>query len=170
MAVGVRPDDPSADIETFYAHHFHGLTVQIYAYTGDFGNAQEIVQEAFCRAIPRWARIVSYDDPVAWVRRVAFNLAISRWRRARNAVAFLHGQRQEHSPAPNADHIDLVAALKTLPDKHRRVVVLHHLGDVPIGDIARAEGVPEGTVRVWLHRGRTALAAQLAEAKEPRDA
>jgi RNA polymerase sigma-70 factor, ECF subfamily len=173
MGVGGVRADPSADIATFYAHHFHGLAVQIYAYTGDFGTAQEIVQEAFCRAIPRWARIMAYDDPVGWVRRVAFNLAISRWRRAKHAVAFLHGHRQEHAPAPNADHVDLVAALKTLPDKHRRVVVLHHLGDVPVADIARSEGVPEGTVRVWLHRGRSALAAALGEpveAKEQRDA
>jgi RNA polymerase sigma-70 factor, ECF subfamily len=53
-----------------------------------------------------------------------------------------------------------------LPDRHRRAVVMHHLGDVPVAEIAGLEGVPEGTVRVWLHRGRAALAAELAEAWE----
>jgi len=55
--------------------HARSLTLQLYAYTGDLPAAQEIVQEAFCRALPRWHRIRRYDDPVAWLRRVAWNLA-----------------------------------------------------------------------------------------------
>lgn len=57
----------------------------------------------------------------------------------------------------------LAAALARLPANHRRVVVLHHLADLAVSEIASAEGVPEGTVRVWLHRGRTALASELAD-------
>lgn len=154
---------PLNDIEDFYTAHFQSLTIQLFAYTGDFAAAQDLAQEAFCRAIPRWQKIVEYDDPLAWIRRVAFNLAISRWRRARTALAFVHKQRQEHQPAPSPDRVVLVAALKKLPDNYRRVIVQHHLGDVPVAEISRAEGVPEGTIRVWLHRGRAALAAQLAD-------
>lgn len=159
-------EKPFSDIEEFYAVHFHGLTVQIYAYTGDFSAAQEIVQEAFCRAIPRWSKIVGYDDPLAWVRKVAFNLAVSRWRRARTAMTFLNKQRAEYLAGPGPDRVALVAALKRIPDKHRQVVVMHHLGDVPIAEIAHSMGVPEGTVKGWLHRGRAALAAELREGKE----
>lgn len=151
------------DIDEFYAAHFHNLTIQLFAYTGDFGVAQELVQEAFCRAIPRWQKIVTYDDPLAWLRRVAYNLAISRWRRAKTAFTFLHKQRLEHHEGPTPDRVMLVEALKKLPVKYRRVIVLHHLGDVPIAEISRSEGVPETTVRVWLHRGRASLAAQLAD-------
>src|SRR5256885_16211208 len=59
-----RPDDFSE----FYAAHFHSLTVQLFAHTGDLSEAQDVVQEAFCRALARWSRLVSYDDPIAWVR------------------------------------------------------------------------------------------------------
>ncbi|GIH05587.1 RNA polymerase sigma24 factor [Rhizocola hellebori] len=156
-------EKPFSDIEEFYAAHFQNLTVTLYAYTGDFHLAQELVQEAFCRAIPRWAKLVQYDDPLAWVRKVAFNLAISRWRRGRTALAFLRRQRDEHVAGPGPDRVALIAALKTLPHNHRRAVVLHHLADVPIAEIAQSEGVPEGTVRVWLHRGRAALGAQFTE-------
>ena len=146
------------DLESLYAGHFHSLSVQLYAYTGDLGVAQELVQEAFTRAIPRWSKISIYDDPLAWIRRVAFNLAKSRWRRMRTAAAFHRQHREETVSEPSPDRVALVAALARLPEKYRRAVVMHHLADMPIADIARTEGVPEGTVRVWLHRGRTALA------------
>jgi DNA (cytosine-5)-methyltransferase 1 len=55
--------------------------VQLFAYTGDMAAAQDVVQEAFCRALSRWKRIADLDDPAGWIRRVARNLATSRWRR-----------------------------------------------------------------------------------------
>jgi RNA polymerase sigma-70 factor, ECF subfamily len=163
-------EHPANDIEELYSAHFHALTIQLYAYTGDLGVAQELVQEAFCRALPRWEKLAAYDDPLAWVRRVAYNLANSRWRRARTALAFARRQREEHVPGPRPDRVALVAALAKLPANHRRAVVLHHVADLPIAEIARSEGVPESTVRVWLHRGRTALATHLADVRtEERD-
>ncbi|BCJ70968.1 RNA polymerase sigma24 factor [Catellatospora sp. IY07-71] len=157
---------PTHDIDEFYAVHFQQLTVQLYAYTGDLGLAQEFVQEAFCRAIPRWSKLAAYDDPLAWIRRVAFNLANSRWRRVRSALAFARTQREEHMPGPGPDRVVLARALSKLPASHRRVVVLHHLADVPVAEIARIENVAEGTVRVWLHRGRAALATELADLRK----
>lgn len=161
-------DRPMSDLEALYAGHFHGLAVQLYAFTGDLGVAQDLVQEAFTRAIPRWPSIVTYDDPLAWVRRVAFNLAKSRWRRMRTASAFARRHREEFAAEPSPDRVALVAALVRLPEKQRRAIVLHHLADLPVADIARDEGVPEGTVRVWLHRGRAALAAHLSECRSER--
>ncbi len=52
----------------------------------------------------------------------------------------------------------LEAALSALPEPHRRVVVLHHLHEIPLDEIAAAEGVPVGTIKSRLHRARTALA------------
>jgi RNA polymerase sigma-70 factor (ECF subfamily) len=57
--------------------------------------------------------------------------------------------------------VTLVAALRELPDRHRQAVVLHYLADQPVAEIAQAMGATEGAVRVWLHRGRGALAAKL---------
>ena len=155
-------DDPPS-FDEVYAGHFGDLTVQLYAYFGDRQEAQDVVQEAFCRAYSRWRTVSRYDDPVAWIRRVAWNLAVSRWRRTRTALRFLRRQRGDEVllDGPGPDRVALVAALATLPAAQRRAVVLHHLADLSVAEIADREGVPEGTVKSWLHRGRAALAVRL---------
>ncbi len=152
-----------ADFDGFYHAHFRRLTVQLCAYTGNLQLAQDLVQEAFCRAFARWKSISRYDDPAAWVRRVAWNLATSRWRRMKAAQTFLHSQRPQHVAGPEPDRVQLVAALAQLPQKHRQAVVLFHLADLSVAEIAQQAGVAEGTVKSWLHRGRAALAAILAD-------
>jgi RNA polymerase sigma-70 factor (ECF subfamily) len=151
------------DIEEFYAANVNALTLQLLAYTGDLAAAQDIVQEAFCRALPRWDRISRYDDPVAWLRRVAWNLATSQWRRLRTRLDFAVRYREVPVPGPDLDRVVLTAALAKLPENHRRAVVLHYLADLTTADIAQQEGVAESTVRIWLHHGRVALAALLVE-------
>jgi RNA polymerase sigma-70 factor (ECF subfamily) len=147
-----------------YAAHYADLTVQLYAYFGDRQEAQDVVQEAFTRALTRWKIISRYDDPVSWIRRVAWNMAVSRWRRGRTAFRFLAGQRIEDTylDGPDPDRVALFAALAKLPDTHRRAVVLRYMGDLTVAEIADREGVPEGTVKSWLHRARTALAGEVS--------
>lgn len=163
---GAGPESVEIDFDAFYQAHFRAMAAQLCAYTGDLGHAQDLVQEAFCRAFARWQKIVRYEDPVAWVRKVAWNLATSRWRRLRTAQLFLRKQRQEYVPGPSPDRVALETALALLPANQRRAVVLYHLADMPISEIARQEGVAEGTVKSWLHRGRTALANHLTERTE----
>jgi RNA polymerase sigma-70 factor (ECF subfamily) len=159
------------DFDELYATHFADLTVQLYVYFGDRQEAQDVVQEAFCRALTRWRKISTYDDPVAWVRRVAWNLATSQWRRRRTALAFLHRRTvAAQVPEPGPDRVALIDALATLPSAQRRAMVLYYLADLPVADIAEREGVAEGTVKSWLHRGRTALAAYLTQDMETEDA
>lgn len=158
------------DFDQFYATHFHNVALQLFAYFGDRSEAQDVTQEAFCRAWQRWSHISAYDDPVAWTRTVAWRLAISRWRRVKTALAFSRRHRDEHVPDISPDRVMLIAALATLPEKQRRAVVLHYLGDMPIADVATSEGVPEGTVKSWLHRARQALAIQLADNDKTKEA
>ncbi|MBO0870236.1 MAG: SigE family RNA polymerase sigma factor [Micromonosporaceae bacterium] len=171
-AAGPRAPSPGGqrDFNAFYTAHFRVLTLQLHAYVGDLTEAQDLVQEAFCRAYTRWDQVAGYDEPVAWIRRVAWNLATTRWRRQRRAAAYLLRQREQHEPGPNPDRVAVVQALRALPERQRRAVVLHHVADLSVAEIAAQEGVAEGTVKSWLHRGRTALAAGLSDVyKESRD-
>ena len=153
-----------AEFIALYDARFSDLSAQLYAYTADSTEAQDLVQEAFLRAWQRWDKIGTYDDPIAWVRRVAWNLAMSRHRRLAVVRRFLakSGPPEPH-PGMSPDHVALVAALRQLPDKQRRALVLHYLADMPIAEIAKETGAKEGTVKSWLHRGRTEMARHLSD-------
>ncbi|MDQ3456299.1 MAG: sigma-70 region 4 domain-containing protein, partial [Actinomycetota bacterium] len=69
----------------------------------------------------------------------------------------------EGVPAPLENHVALVAALQQLPAAQREALVLHYLGDLPIAQIAAQLGVPEGTIKARLSRGRTAMAGLIRE-------
>lgn len=154
------------DFATLYQARFGDLAAQLYAFTGDALETQDLVQEAFIRAWQRWDRIGHYDDPGAWVRRAAWNLAITRHRRLKifRRVPEHHPppQSREAGPESGLDRMDLVASLRKLPEKVRRAVVLHYLADMSIADIVAEMGAAEGTVKSWLRRGRTELATHLA--------
>ena len=79
-----------------------------WALTGNVWTAEEVAQDAFLRAHRDWERISGYDEPGAWVRRVAINLATSRLRRGLRevrALARLGGRRVEdwHLPDPSRE-------------------------------------------------------------------
>ncbi|HZN73044.1 MAG TPA: SigE family RNA polymerase sigma factor [Micromonosporaceae bacterium] len=153
-----------AEFDAFYRAHYPDLVAMAYALGGgDLAEAQDLVQEAFCRAWRRWDDVSRYDKPAAWVRRVATNLATSRWRRLRTARIHLRLERSTDVPGLEPDHVALVAAMRTLPAAQRRAMILHYIVDLPVDEVAAEIGVPPGTVKSWLHRGRTALAALLTD-------
>jgi RNA polymerase sigma-70 factor, ECF subfamily len=154
------------DFAAFYAATYDSLCVQLYAHTGEMAEAQDVVQEAFCRAFDRWQTLSAYDDPVAWVRKVAWNLATSRWRRMRTAMAFARRHREEWVSEPDPVRLDLTQALAQLPQRQRQAVVLHYLGGLSLQEIATLTSAPIGTVKTWLRRARTKLDSLL----EVRDA
>jgi RNA polymerase sigma-70 factor (ECF subfamily) len=164
-----RPPAPAdgppeaVDFDELYHARYGDIVAMMHALVGDLTEAQDLAQEAFCRAWQRWHTVAGYDEPLAWVRRVAMNLATSRWRRLRVAKAHLRRERPADVPPLGLDHVALVAALRRLPLHQRRAIVLHHLVDLPVAEVAQELQVAVGTVKSWLHRGRAALAADLDE-------
>lgn len=157
--------DRRGEFSAFYESTWSRTVACAYAIAGELGAAEDIAQEAYTRAWPRWSAINAYEDPAAWVRQVATRLAISRWRRGRVARAFLARSREpEPEAGPDPDAVALARALARLPVEQRRAVVLHHLGDLPVREVARIEGCAEGTIKARLSRGRKALAGLLADA------
>lgn len=147
------------DFDEFYRASYGRLVGQIYVVTGSLPEAEEVVQEAFLRALARWRHIREYDVPEAWVRRVAHNLAINEVRRARSrlkALTRLGRPAEQDVPMPD-DAVVLVAALRRLPPGHRQAVLLHHALDLPVEEVAEQLGVSPATVRGRLFRARARL-------------
>jgi RNA polymerase sigma-70 factor, ECF subfamily len=150
----------------FYTASYQRLLGQLFAVTGDLAEAENVLQEAYARAFVRWAQVHVYR-PEAWVRRVALNLAAMAARRLRRrAVALWRLGPPPVVPELSPELLDLHRALGTLPLGQRQVIVLHHLVGLPVEEVARELGVPAGTVKSRLARGRRAL-AQVLETDRP---
>jgi RNA polymerase sigma-70 factor (ECF subfamily) len=154
----------SHGFDEFYLDSRDRLALQVAALTGDPAEAVDHVQEAFIRAWAQWDRIGGYDDPEAWVRRVACNRAVSRWRRARRIVLRADAGNEIAQFAP--DQLVVVDALRRLPAREREVIVLHHMVGYSVDEIAAELRVPSGTVKSWLSRGRARLRADLGTDEE----
>lgn len=152
------------EFEEFYARSVQPLVGQVYLFTGDLHEAQDVVQEAFVRAWNRRARLDLDAGPEAWVRTVAVRLAISRWRgrgRAVEAWRRLSGAGPRELAAPGPEGVALVAALRRLSARQRLVTVLHYVCDLSVDRIAAETGISPGTVKTHLSRARNALAPYL---------
>ena len=143
----------------FYGSAFARLTTMLQSLVRDRAEAEDVVQEAFCRALARWPEVSRLDDPAGWVGRVARNLAISRWR-LNSRISRYEGLPA--CPPPSPGRCDLARALAGLPVDQRRAVLLHHSAGFSVREVAACAGVPEGTVKSWLSRGRAALQRSLA--------
>jgi RNA polymerase sigma-70 factor, ECF subfamily len=153
--------------EEFYTGAVSRLLGQLFLVTGDLHEAEEVVQEAFARASVRWSWLRDYNAPEAWVRRVAMNLAADHARKLRRqAKAILRMGSPPEVSAVSVETLALVQALRTLPIRQRQAIVLHHLVELPVEEVAQTLRIPAGTVKSLLSRGRRALAAKLGEAEE----
>jgi RNA polymerase sigma-70 factor (ECF subfamily) len=153
------------EFDDFYTASFRRLTGQVYAMIGNLDEAQECVQEAFVRAWAHRRKLERADYPEAWVRTTAYRLAVSRWRRTTRARRPADRAVSLPTEAPPVDesHVALVAALRQLPEAQRQALVLHHIADLPVHAVAQEVGVPEGTIKARLSRGRAALAVLLTD-------
>jgi RNA polymerase sigma-70 factor (ECF subfamily) len=149
-------------VRELYDASYPRLVGQLTAFTGSREEAEDVVQDAFARGLNHTRTLLAADNPEAWLRTVAVNQARSRWRRVRRLAGLL----PDLVPDPpvtgdGAVRLDLVAAMRTLPVAQREAIALHHLAGLPVHEVATTLGVPSGTVKARLARGRAALAVQL---------
>ncbi|MDE3100863.1 MAG: RNA polymerase sigma factor [Chloroflexota bacterium] len=118
--------------------------------------AEEVVQDAFERAMRERDFFEKVRDPLAWLRTVSTRVALGRLRRrARFDRALALIGREDHQVDPTRS--DLEAALARLPPKQRAAIVLRYYQDAPYAEIASALEVDVESVGPLLTRARAAL-------------
>jgi RNA polymerase sigma-70 factor, ECF subfamily len=153
--------DPA--FEALFEREYAPLVTTAYFILRDEGLAQEVVQEAFARALSRWRRVSGYDRPGAWLRLVTVRLALRvRDSRAREGVG-RDDSDVERSSSDRLPDVDLRRAVLALPRAQRAVVALHYLDDLTTEEVAHILKMKPATVRVHLHRARKYLAALIGE-------
>lgn len=158
-------------VHEVYDASYRRLVVQMYAFCGDQAEAEDAVQDAFVKAIGSARSFERLDNPEAWLRTVAMNTLRNRWRRAkvlRGLTPKLPGVGHVVELSP--DRVALVAALGRLPVDLRAVVVLHHIADLPVAEVAHTLQIPEGTAKTRLVKARAMLAALLSDHEEASNA
>jgi RNA polymerase sigma-70 factor (ECF subfamily) len=151
----------SRSFEELYREERGSVLALAYALSGNRWVAEELAQEAFLVAHRNWARISNFDDPGAWVRRVAANMSASAFRRRlaeARALSRASTGRPPAVPELSADAAEFWEAVRSLPRRRAQVVALYYLEDRPVAEIARILGMAQGTVKKSLHDGRRALA------------
>jgi RNA polymerase sigma-70 factor (ECF subfamily) len=146
-----------------------------YRLTGVAADADEIVQDAFARALEE-ERTLDGDDLERWLVRVATNLSLDRLRRRKRRSyvgSWLPSPLEEdgtseESAASRYERADSVSyawllALETLGARSRAALVLADVFEYPAAEVARILGTTEGNVRVLHHRARRALEGVGAE-------
>jgi RNA polymerase sigma factor (sigma-70 family) len=150
--------------EYFYLQEYPAVVALAYALSGSRAGAEDIAQEAFLRAYRDWDRIGAYEYRVAWVRRVAANLATSGLRRRlveTRALIRLAGRWEPAVDPMPAENAEFWAAVRALPSRQAQAVALYYLEDRSIQQTAAVLGCAEGTVKAHLAKARRALARRL---------
>ena len=151
------------EIQDLYAASYRRLLGQLICVTGSVAEAEDVVQEAFVRGLDHPRLLLGADNPEAWLRTVAVNLARSRWRRAQRLIGLAPRLVEEPRDGDPDGHVVLLQALRQLPAGQRRVIALYHLADLSVQQVADTLGLPTGTVKARLSRGRAALSTLLVK-------
>ena len=161
---GDEPGLIDVDFDDFYSRGYRRCMALGYVLTGSAVDADDLVQEAFSTAYRRWSEIAAYDDPIAWVRKVMVNNAMSRGRRLRRevlALARLNGRPRPAIPEIDSADRELWTLVSKLPKQQAAAIGLYYVDDLSVESIAAVLGCSAGTVKTHLSRGRQSLASRL---------
>lgn len=135
----------------------------------DEGAAPDLTAEVFTRAWRKRSDLWRAKTPLAWLYGISRNVVLEFYRsRGHDQEAM---QALEHNVVQHADKndavdqaLDIAAALKTMHEKDREILLLSAWEDLEGADLGAVLGVSAGAARVRLHRARARLTKTLNEA------
>ena len=133
----------------------------------DAREAEDVTQDAMIRAwngLPRFRADASFKT---WLYRIVTNLCYNRLPRLKRDLRALdanaawgisdEGQRAESRLVRNELRGQIHEAIDALPDHYRMLITMRHLQELSYAEIAEVTGMPLGTVKTGIHRGRMRL-------------
>jgi RNA polymerase sigma-70 factor (ECF subfamily) len=139
-----------------------------YRFCGDRGRAEEMAQEAFLRAFRGLDGFRGDATFSTWLFAVATNLYRTELRRIPQRMVALEDAPEPASPVSTSEAYEqrdrdrtIRQAVLGLPSKYREAMLLFYFHEMDIPAAAESLGLPEGTVKARLHRGRELLRAKL---------
>jgi len=148
--------------ESWYLGLHPVLLSSLTVVAGDVDEAREATDEAFARALERWPRVKDMESPSGWVFRTALNVVKRRARR-QNLERRLLGRVAPELESPLGWSVEVLEALRALPERERVAIALRYVADLSTTQIAQVMGVAPGTVGSTLSAGRRRMAIALGD-------
>lgn len=160
------------DFEVFFTRHEREVVGYLWRMTGEEQAARDLTQETFLRTWQRFDQVRAYDQPKAWLFRVATHLALNHLRdQATGAKARQAWSQSEHAtqsdPAMRIVNQDAVLqTLQTLSPRDRAALVLHSIYGLTCAELARSLGISRSAAKVALWRARERFRTQHQRSEE----
>jgi len=151
------------------AQHQQSVRAFLRRLAGDWAEADDVAQQAFVAAWTHLARFQRGRDFRLWLCGIAYRKFLaarrSHWRRRRREEIAVEGQETIAAPTSDA-RLDLRKAMQSLSEEQRAAVALCLAAGYSHGEAAEALGIPLGTVKSHVLRGRAILMAALGDDHE----
>jgi RNA polymerase sigma-70 factor (ECF subfamily) len=147
--------------DAFYRAEYPHVVRTSYLIVHDRQRAEDVAQDAFIQLFTHWRKVSRYEQPAAWVRRVAIRLASRAARRETRRPSVEH---QGDHPLPlGAQDVDLLRAIRQLTPQQRAAVALYYFEDRPLPEVAHILGCSHAAAKVHVFNARKRLAQLLGE-------
>lgn len=133
---------------------------------GDASLSDDLAQDTFLRAYLNLGTFRGLSSFPTWLLRIAYNVLYDYLRRRKDteSIDLLPPGREASSEQPSADtRLDLYAALAQVKREERTCLTLFYMDDLSIQKIASITGMPAGTVKSHLARGKEKLSNYLKQ-------
>jgi len=163
---GSRAIDADAAITEIYGRHYRSLVRLATLLVHDVATAEEVVQDSFVALHAGMHRLRDSEKTLSYLRAAVVNRARSV---LRHRIVVDRNAPKPAPDMPSAEHgaltlierSSVVAALRSLPERQREVVVLRFYGDLSEAQIAAAMGITRGAVKSHTSRAMSALRSVL---------
>lgn len=159
--------DRDRELTALFLEHHGSLRRLAFVMLGDGSLAEEIVMDAFAKALSRWSLFARAEYPHAYLRQIVVNLCRSKVRRKvlerKVSQLFDRDEPVVHDPdmSTYGVNIEVWRAVQRLPDRQKACVVLRYLDDLTEPEVADVLDIPVGTVKSQLSRARAKLSGWL---------
>jgi RNA polymerase sigma-70 factor (ECF subfamily) len=145
-----------------YEQNSRALWSYLYRVTGKASDADDLVQEAFCRLLQANVSELGEEELRRYVFRIASNLLADRWRRATQESSWLDRLRGAIESHIDPEYDDTVSReFAALKPRERALLWLAYVEGESHEEIASALGLSRGSIKVLLSRARGRLRDQL---------
>lgn len=154
-SIGVDTANEAADFSVFFAERFHQTLGLVALSCGNPGLAEEVTQEAFARALDRWATVAAMRRPERWVLKVASNMIVDHARKTRRETPLDSGI--EATVPDQVEKIWMRWNLDRLTPMQRTSILLRYRDGLRVEEIAVLIDRSTETVRTHLRLARRRL-------------